>query len=237
MQKSQKMYFYNSIAEKFDDVVNIYDTKKRLRVVFEELLPKKLTKLKLLDAGCGTGWFSKAAVQKGVQVTSMDIGPKLLEQVKKKCKSKRVVGSVMKMPFKERTFDVVISSEVIEHVTHPNKALKEFYRVLKPGGILILTTPNRFWHFSLFWANVIGVRPYQGLENWYSWKSLRENLEKVGFVVEVQKGIHAFPFISKYFYPILDFFHTRQGLLAPFMVNIAVRSRKPASSKYVKKKK
>jgi 2-polyprenyl-3-methyl-5-hydroxy-6-metoxy-1,4-benzoquinol methylase len=237
MQKSQKMYFYNSIAEKFDDVVNIYDTKKRLQVIFNELLPKKLTKLKLLDAGCGTGWFSKAAAQKGAQVTSMDIGPKLLQQVKKKCRSKRVVGSVMNMPFKKEIFDVVISTEVIEHVTHPDKALKEFYRVLKPNGVLVLTTPNHFWHFSLFWANLIGVRPYQGLENWYSWAGLRQKLEKLGFIVEEQKGIHAFPFISRYFYPILDFLHTRQKFFAPFMVNIAIRCRKPVVKKYAKKKK
>lgn len=204
---------------------------------FDELLPKKLKKQKVLDAGCGTGWFSKAAAERGAQVTSMYIGPKLLEQVKKKCKSKRVVGSVMDMPFKASSFDVVISSEVIEHVTHPNKALKEFFRVLKPGGTLIVTTPNRFWHFSLFWANILGVRPYQGLENWYTWDGLREELEKTGFKIKVQKGIHAFPFISRLFYPILNFLHPYQKVLAPFMVNIAVRCEKPAVKKYAKKKK
>ena len=76
---SQKMLFYEFFADDFDSVVNMYDTRKRISVVFDELLAKeKLKNKKLLDAGCGTGWFSAVATKRGAQVTSMDIGKNFL---------------------------------------------------------------------------------------------------------------------------------------------------------------
>jgi len=221
-----KMFFYEQFADQFDSVVNMYDTNKRLQVVYEELLTENLKGKKVLDAGCGTGWFSRAAVERGATVTSMDIGPGLLKQVAKKCKSTRVVGSIMEMPFKAKTFDVVVTSEVIEHVPQPFEALKECYRVLKPGGTLVLTTPNRFWYFSLLIAQKFNLRPYQGLENWSDFDALKTDLEKVGFEVQVEYGIHLFPFVIPITYPLLDFLHRYRKSVGRYMVNIAVKCQK-----------
>ncbi len=78
------MNFYEDFAAEFDSVVNMYDTKKRLSVIFDELLAgENLKNKKLLDAGCGTGWFSAEAVKRGAKVTSMDVGQKLLKEVAK----------------------------------------------------------------------------------------------------------------------------------------------------------
>ena len=52
-----------------------------------------------------------------------------------------VFGSVMELPFVDHSFDVVLCTEVLEHVPEPVKTLKEFHRVLKPGGHLILSVP------------------------------------------------------------------------------------------------
>ncbi|HCR81181.1 MAG: 3-demethylubiquinone-9 3-O-methyltransferase [Candidatus Pacebacteria bacterium GW2011_GWB1_47_8] len=224
----QKMHFYERFASDFDSVVNMYDTKKRLTVVFDELLKNENLKNKqLLDAGCGTGWFSAEAVRRGARVTSMDLGKQLLKEVAKKARSKRVVGSILKMPFKAKTFDYVICSEVIEHVTDPGLALKEIYRVLKPGGILVLTTANKFWYFSLLIAKLFNLRPYQGLENWHWYGQLRRMLEKTGFMIREMYGIHAFPFVIPILNPVLDRLHFGRKLLAPVMVNIAVKCQKP----------
>jgi len=221
------MLFYEFFADDFDSVVNMYDTRKRISVVFDELLAKeKLKNKKLLDAGCGTGWFSAVATKRGAQVTSMDIGKNLLKQVAKKCHSKRIVGSILKMPFKANTFDYVISSEVVEHVSNPDKALRELYRVLKPGGILVLTTPNRFWYFALIIGNFFKLRPYQGLENWYRYGELRNKLKKIGFNIKKMYGIHTFPFVFPILNPVLDRLHFLRKLLAPIMLNIAVKCQK-----------
>ena len=59
-QVDSKMYFYENFAKHFDSVVNMYDTNKRVEVFFSELLYEDLIGRKLLDAGCGTGWFVSA---------------------------------------------------------------------------------------------------------------------------------------------------------------------------------
>lgn len=218
-----KMFFYEKFAAQFDSVVNMYDTNKRLEVVYQELLTDNLRGKKLLDAGCGTGWFSCEAAKRGAKVTSMDLGPELLKQVAKKCQTTRVVGSIMEMPFKANTFDYVVSSEVIEHVPDPFLALTECYRVLKPGGTFVLTTPNKFWFFSLVIAQKLNLRPYQGLENWSNFYQLQNDLKKIGFQITDSYGIHLFPFVVKLTHPLLDLLHRYRRALGPFMVNIAIK--------------
>ena len=66
----------------------------------------------------------------------------------------------------DSSFDVVISSECIEHVPHPEKALREMARVLKPGGFILVTTPNKVWYPVLWLSMVSGIRKFAGRENW-----------------------------------------------------------------------
>jgi 2-polyprenyl-3-methyl-5-hydroxy-6-metoxy-1,4-benzoquinol methylase len=225
--KNEKMYFYESFADEFDSKMNMYDTNKRLEIIFKDLLTENISGKKLLDAGCGTGWFSKFSCDRGANVTSMDLGEKLLSKVALKCNSERVVGSILEIPFDDNTFDIIISSEVIEHVPDPYKAMQELFRVLKPGGTLVLTTPNKIWYFAIWIANFLKLRPYQGLENWTGWFEMQQKLTKIGFVETDIRGVHLFPFISKILYPILDFFHQFNKALGPFMLNIAVKTKKP----------
>ncbi len=225
---SDKMYFYERFADEFDSKMNMYDTNKRLHVFYKELLTEDISQKKLLDAGCGTGWFSKWACDRNADVTSMDLGAGLLGKVAEKCNSERVIGSILEIPFDENTFDIVVSSEVIEHTPDPGKAIHELFRVLKPGGILILSVPNRFWYFSIWIANKLNLRPYDGFENWLSWRGLRKHLKESGFEIQIMQGIHLFPFVFQFTYPLLDFFHRFNKPLGPLMLNIAVRCRKPA---------
>lgn len=221
-----KMLFYNSFAGEFDSKMNMYDTQKRVDVVFKELLTEDISGMKLLDAGSGTGWFSAEAVRRGASVTSMDVGENLLNEVAKKCESTRVVGSILELPFPDNSFDFVVSSEVIEHTPRPYDAIPELYRVLKPGGILVLTTPNKLWFFSIWIANVLNLRPYDGYENWISWGGLKRSLRKSGFVIDEMVGIHLFPFVFKFLNPVLDFFHRFRKPLGPLMLNMAVKCHK-----------
>lgn len=225
--ENEKMFFYEkNFAKDFDEKMNKYDLRKRLQVIYNELLTSDISNKRLLDAGCGTGWFSKAASDRGALVTSMDLGENLLSEVAKKCETERVAGSILEMPFKKNTFDLIVCSEVIEHVPDPEKAITELYRVLKPGGTLVLTTPNRFWHFSLSIANFFKLRPYQGLENWLGYSELKKKAENAGFIVEEIHGIHLFPFVVSFLNPILDFFHRFKKTMGPIMVNTAIKCKK-----------
>jgi 2-polyprenyl-3-methyl-5-hydroxy-6-metoxy-1,4-benzoquinol methylase len=229
-----KIFFYERFADEFDSKVNMYDTLKRVDVVFNELLKQDLNGKRMLDAGCGTGWFSQAAVRRNARVVSLDLGSKLLAQVAKKCSSERMVGSVLKLPFADNSFDFVVSSEVVEHTPDPIGCIREMFRVLNDGGILVLTTPNSFWYWSVWLANRFHLRPYQGLENWTGWWQMKREMKRVGFTIQVMKGIHLFPFVIKKTHKILDFFHRFGDILGPFMVNIAIRCRKPCANEISK---
>lgn len=225
---SKKM-FYDEFAPEFDNKMNMYDTNKRLRIIFDELITEDLHGKLVLDAGSGTGWFSKRACERGAEVTSMDVGEKILSEVEKKCHSKRVVGDVLNIDLASESFDFVMCTEVIEHTTSPLEALSELQRVLKPGGVLILTVPNRIWHFSVSIANTLKLRPYEGYENWVGWFQLKRKLASLGFSLDSMRGFHLFPFVLPISYPVLDFFDNYGRQLGPVMLNIAVRARKPVS--------
>jgi ubiquinone/menaquinone biosynthesis C-methylase UbiE len=105
---------------------------------------------KALDVGCREGTQSMLLEKKGYEVVSIDI-----EKNYKKCS---IVDANKKLPFKNDSFDLIWCSEVIEHLNNPQKVVKEFNRVIKPGGEIILTTPNSyFWLFRI--ASIFGLTP------------------------------------------------------------------------------
>jgi 2-polyprenyl-6-hydroxyphenyl methylase/3-demethylubiquinone-9 3-methyltransferase len=218
--------FYNNFADEFDRKMNKYDLRRRIDIVFNDLLPQNIAGKKLLDAGCGTGHFSKIASEKGAIVTSMDIGERLLEKVAEKCDTERVVGSVLDIRFDDNYFDFVISSEVIEHTENPYKAIREFYRVLKPGGILALTVPNRFWKWSCIIANALKIRPYEGMENWAGFFGLKRELKSVGFTILKYRGFHILPFQLNFLHRFLLLMDNLGNIMGLIYINIAASCQK-----------
>lgn len=100
-------------------------------------------KKKVLDVGCGDGQIGKMIKDKfRCEVFGIDVSMKSLELAKKnglKVKRSRVEE---KFPFASNSFDAVYAGEIIEHLFNPDAFIKEINRVLKKGGLLILTTPN-----------------------------------------------------------------------------------------------
>ena len=193
-----KEQFYESIAGDFDRVMNMYDTKRRIEVIFDDFLGKEnIAKKLLLDAGCGTGWFSQKAFESGACVTAIDLSESLVKITSQKVPGVHgIVASIMELPFPDNHFDYVISSDVIEHTPDPQKATLEMIRVLKPGGKICVTTPNKtIWYFSLLIANALKIRKYQGLENWSYYKRYKIFLKQSGIHILDYKGIHLFPFV------------------------------------------
>ena len=215
-----KSRFYDSIASDFDQIMNHYDLQRRLEVVFDQFLAgKNLKGLRLLDAGCGTGYFSRRAVSTGAAVTSVDIGVNLLKEARKKGVPQTVASDITRLGFANETFDVVVSSECIEHTPSPETAVSELVRVLRPGGTLVVTCPNRFWHWSCRLANALGIRPYLGLENWPSWSSLRCWSEANGIEIREHIGLHLFPFVLKPTHGLLRMLDRAGSQLGPLYVN------------------
>jgi len=105
------------------------------------------SQLKLLDAGAGTGALMSALADFG-EVWGCDISPQALAFCHQRGLANLVECSVENLDFPDNSFDVLTSCDVIEHVEHDDQALREFYRVLRPGGVAILTVPALRWLWS-----------------------------------------------------------------------------------------
>jgi 2-polyprenyl-3-methyl-5-hydroxy-6-metoxy-1,4-benzoquinol methylase len=218
---------YDLIAREFDSIMNRYDLERRLQVVFDQLLADvDLRGTSLLDAGCGTGFFSARAAQSGARVVSLDVGKNLLKETRRKGLASLVAGDAARMPIRDGSFDVVVSSECIEHTPSPRDTLSELVRVLRPGGWLVVTCPNALWRWSCTIANALGVRPYQGLENWPGWSELRRWADESGVEVRQQVGLHLFPFVLKATHPVLRRLDRLGGRLGRIYVNQCLAGKK-----------
>jgi SAM-dependent methyltransferase len=212
--------FYDTIAGEFDALMNPYDLQRRLEVVFEDLLGgRTLAGLTVLDVGCGTGPFTLAALDRGARITSVDIGVELLRRAKDKGAPRPLAGNATALPFPDASFDLVISSECIEHTAHPERSVAEMLRVLRTGGMLVLTCPNRAWRWSVPIASALHLRPYRGLENWPGWWTLGRWVQAHGGTLTRHVGIHSFPFILPFTHPLLRRLDRFGAVLGPAYVN------------------
>lgn len=110
---------------------------RRKQMFLEETPPGKL-----LDVGCGDGTFLHLMRSKGWDVDGIDFDPKAVETAKRKFGLALRHGDLRAASLPADTFDAVTMSHVIEHLPQPVEMLAEIKRILKPGGRLIMTTPN-----------------------------------------------------------------------------------------------
>jgi len=115
--------------------------KKLLKMSLHLLSGKK--GLKILDAGCGNGEFSEFIKNMGFDVVGIDISVSAVEKAKTRNPGIdfRVQSVEDLLPFNDGEFDVIWSTEVLEHVFDVHSCLCQFNRILKPDGQLILTVP------------------------------------------------------------------------------------------------
>ncbi len=98
---------------------------------------------RVLDAGCGLSQWVNPEIRQRHHVIGVDVQPdsiKACQEIYKGCDYR--LADLYALEFKDDEFDAVVMREVIEHFRTPEKAVKEVYRVLKPGGVYVLTTPN-----------------------------------------------------------------------------------------------
>ncbi|HEX8284183.1 MAG TPA: class I SAM-dependent methyltransferase [Pyrinomonadaceae bacterium] len=96
---------------------------------------------RLLDVGCGAGTFLRAAGRAGWTAVGVEVNATAAEH-NRAAGFEVFNGELAAAPFPEGHFDVVILSEVLEHVADPRGMLRDILRVLRPGGLLWATTPN-----------------------------------------------------------------------------------------------
>ena len=204
-----------ALAQRFESL------KKHCEALFGR--SQDLRDLKVLDVGCGMGVQAMIWAKDGHRVTGMDIDLTLLE-VGRKCAEEEqldihwVQANVTELPFSDNSFDLCLSIELLEHVAEWEASLHQISQVLRPGGILLLTTTNKICpaqnEFRLplysWWPQFIKrriehlavtTRPelanYTSFPavNWFTFYGLRKKLRKMEF--EVWDRIDAMDVASK----------------------------------------
>jgi ubiquinone/menaquinone biosynthesis C-methylase UbiE len=99
----------------------------------------------ILDAGCGTGVFTKDIVSSGSQVIGLDISFPMLRRAREKSGGVRfhpIWGDISTLPFREESFDKVVSITALEFISEAKSAVADLFRVTKRGGVVIVATLN-----------------------------------------------------------------------------------------------
>lgn len=154
---------------------------------------------RILDVGCGTGEFERAAVERFPELTivGIDATPAMVELARAKLAGcSRVafqVSSADVLPFGADEFDAVVCANTLHHMHTPQQALQEWVRVLRPGGqVIVVDWCRDFWHCRLmhWWLRAFD-RTYAAMPRL---STLQKMAEELGLTVEGASRFMAKPF-------------------------------------------
>lgn len=164
----------------------------------------------ILDIGCGNARDILQILRAGAQVVGVDISEGMVSAAKHdlaSCGFDHVmlqVGDATKLHFPDQKFDKILCSEVIEHIPDAQKALTEMWRVLKPGGSVVLSTPNpNSWYGIeryIVWQGILRRKWNHPFDEWRSMATLEKMVVSAGFCPSVKTGACYVPgFLVTYF--------------------------------------
>lgn len=121
-----------------------YGQERRLQAIQRHVM---LDRRRILDVGCGIGTYVERLSQLSSQVHGIDVDRQRIRAGRERGLS-LLAGTAEELPFDDDSIDVVLLNEVIEHVRDDRQALKDAFRVLRPGGDLVIFAPNRLYPFE-----------------------------------------------------------------------------------------
>lgn len=164
---------------------------------------------RVLEVSCGRGGFSIVLASKGAVVYAADFSGSALRLAREKAgKVETRKGKVFlaqsdahHLPFAGGIFDVVISCETIEHLIHPQQAVREMARVCKKEGLLYLTTPNYLNLMGAYHVYDLVLKRnrqspvVQPIDHYWIFPRVRSIVEKAGWKILRSDGtVHQVPF-------------------------------------------
>jgi len=200
---------WNSIAETYDEWfckgsgVWIFEHEKAL--LKQTMVTCKKTEV--LEVGCGSGLFTSFLLNEGFEVFGLDFSVGMVKKAKDK-DVEVVVGDAHHLPFKAKTFNVVLLVTTLEFLKE-EPILDEICRVLRVGGYLVLAVHNKFnpWNFYRKFRAFFKKGSVYKMIKYYSFSSLKKILRKKSFSVSYVDSCVFLPFSPK-----LDFLMKRVGL-------------------------
>ncbi|MEK7097095.1 MAG: class I SAM-dependent methyltransferase [Patescibacteria group bacterium] len=169
-----------------------------------------LIKGRILDFGCGEGFFANLVFGKSRINIGLDLmdNKRITEAIEKKIYKKIRLYDGNIIPFSDNHFNTVVSNCVLEHIPDIKKSIKETYRVLKPGGHFITSVMADQWENNLFGPKIFGkkyltyMRKTQVHNNLFSNKEWQSHFKKAEFKIQ---SIDGYLYRKSSFW--LDIFH------------------------------
>lgn len=156
MQKSMRHFYneeyYRQRSYDFDARYPFFNIIARR--LLEEFNPKSV-----LDCGCAKGYLVYAFNELGIEACGIDISEYAIAQSPESVRASlfNVDVNSEKLPFEDQQFDMVTAIELVEHMQNYNHLISEIKRVLRPGGIVFITTPKGHW--DIFLRIFVGREP------------------------------------------------------------------------------
>nr|WP_235916150.1 class I SAM-dependent methyltransferase [Spelaeibacter cavernicola] len=161
---------------------------RRHEVVYRDLLTRCANK-DVLEAGSGEGYGANMIADVARSVVGVDYDAGAVEHVRARYPRVQMrQGNLADLPLDDASVDVVVNFQVIEHLWDQLQFLRECFRVLRPGGHLLISTPNRIT-FSP--GRDTPLNPFHTRE--LNAAELTELLEQAGFTVDLMTGVHHGP--------------------------------------------
>jgi ubiquinone/menaquinone biosynthesis C-methylase UbiE len=154
MSKEKILKAYEEMADSYDAMIDhkphnaYYDRPNTLKLITE------VKGKSILDAACGPGKYAEILIAKGAEVTGFDLSPRMVELAERRNKgSGKFFVQDLASPFtmlEEDTFDIVLCALALHYIEDWNLTIQEFYRVLKPGGQLVISIEHPFFEYTYF---------------------------------------------------------------------------------------
>jgi SAM-dependent methyltransferase len=158
---------------------------RRHEVVYRALLGR-CTDRRVLEAGSGEGYGANMIADVATKVTGLDYDISAVEHVRARYPRVEMIhGNLAELPLEDNSVDVVVNFQVIEHLWDQGQFLRECFRVLSPGGELLISTPNRIT-FSP--GRDTPLNPFHTRE--LNADEMTELLVDAGFRVQLMTGVH-----------------------------------------------
>jgi ubiquinone/menaquinone biosynthesis C-methylase UbiE len=194
--------YFSGIGDDFAKWSDPYDVAQR-----QALFGRLFEKIKIggfgLEVGCGFGGMTEYFLNHQKNLTVLDVAESLASQTARRYSIPHIVGDVTNLKILYESFDNVMSSECIEHSGNPKQAIKELYRVVKPGGYLFVSTPNKIWWPVLKFGQIFRIRKFQDAELFLTPRSVKKILVDMGAVDLRFDGCHMLPWQIPFVKPLL----------------------------------
>lgn len=155
-------------------------TIKRYNELLDRFEPYRKTN-KILDVGCGIGYFLEEAKKRGWEVYGTEITDEAIRICKEKGIQIKEKGVLNSEKYEPGMFDIITSFEVIEHIDNPRIELKNFHIILRKGGLVYITTPNFNSLLRYRLKAAYNVISYPEHLSYYTPKTLKKVFKLSGF--------------------------------------------------------